>query len=170
MPGIEGPGIEGGGGGGGDTLATYLTLSDETGTLPNSRQLIAGDNIAFDTSTPGELGISAAGGNAALGAEVAFNATAGDNDDVDPGDPIEDVGRLLVTGADATSVITGIIAGGDGQLLQVFNEGADVLTLANEDGGSASANQILSIDDLILPPGGSALLCYSSNLNKWVVT
>lgn len=61
MSGIEGPGVIGGGGGG-NTTATYLTATDETGALPNSRELIAGSNITLDDSTPGELTISAAGG------------------------------------------------------------------------------------------------------------
>src|SRR5690606_40372476 len=43
--------------------ATFLTGSDETSTLSNSRQLVAGSNITFDTSTPGQLEISASGGD-----------------------------------------------------------------------------------------------------------
>ncbi len=48
--------------GSGNTTATYLTEDDETGDLPNSRQLLAGTNVTFDTSTPGELTISTTGG------------------------------------------------------------------------------------------------------------
>lgn len=46
--------ISGGGGGGGDTPVipgltnlSYATIQNEQGTLPNSRSLAAGDNIAF---------------------------------------------------------------------------------------------------------------------------
>lgn len=38
--------------------ATFLTVDDETTALPNSRQLVAGTDISFDTSTPGQLEIS----------------------------------------------------------------------------------------------------------------
>lgn len=37
----------------------YLTWSNETATLPNSRQVLAGTNISFDDSTPGERTINA---------------------------------------------------------------------------------------------------------------
>lgn len=41
---------------------TYLTATDETADLPNSRELLAGTNITFDDSTPGERTINASGG------------------------------------------------------------------------------------------------------------
>jgi hypothetical protein len=43
----------GGGSAGGDE--TFLTVADELATLPNSSQLIAGDHLSFDTSTPNQL-------------------------------------------------------------------------------------------------------------------
>lgn len=42
--------------------ATYLTEADETATLPNSRQLLAGSGITFDDSVAGERTISSSGG------------------------------------------------------------------------------------------------------------
>lgn len=42
--------------------ATYLTEDDETSSLPNSRQLVAGTNVTFDDSTPGQRTINASGG------------------------------------------------------------------------------------------------------------
>ena len=52
-----------GSGGGGNTTATYVTSDNETGDLPNSRQLLAGTNVTIDSSTPGELTINASGGS-----------------------------------------------------------------------------------------------------------
>lgn len=49
------------GGGGGVTgllTKTYITEDDETGVLVNSRKLVAGDGIEFDTSTAGQFIIS----------------------------------------------------------------------------------------------------------------
>lgn len=45
-------------------FATFLTEEDETANLPNSRQLIAGTNITFDTTVDGEFTINASGGAA----------------------------------------------------------------------------------------------------------
>lgn len=60
MGGITGRGVTGGDGA--PANEDYVTYSDETANLPNSRQLIAGDNITLDTATPGELAINATGG------------------------------------------------------------------------------------------------------------
>lgn len=57
-------GIEGGGVIGGDdapATETYLTSSDESVALPNSRDLIAGTNISFDDSVANQRTISASG-------------------------------------------------------------------------------------------------------------
>ncbi len=42
---------------------TFATVASETTSLPNSRQLLAGTNITFNTATPGQLTINAAGGS-----------------------------------------------------------------------------------------------------------
>jgi len=43
---------------GAPTTETYLTDADETGTLPNSRRLLAGTDVSFDDTTPGERTIN----------------------------------------------------------------------------------------------------------------
>ncbi len=50
------------GGGGAPSDLTYLTDADETADLPNSRALLAGTNVTFDDTTPGERTINASGG------------------------------------------------------------------------------------------------------------
>ena len=59
-------------GAGAPTDATYLTVTDETGDLPESRQLVAGENVTFDDTTPGQLIVNAdaGGGEAPEGAVV----------------------------------------------------------------------------------------------------
>lgn len=47
------------GGPGGISNSTFITSANETASLPNSRQLIAGSNVTIDTSTPGLEKISA---------------------------------------------------------------------------------------------------------------
>lgn len=44
---------------------TYITAEDEVSSLPNSLQLLAGANIAFDTTIPNKLTISTSGGASA---------------------------------------------------------------------------------------------------------
>ena len=44
-------------------VATYITENDETLTLPNSRQILAGSGITLDYSVPSELTISTGGTN-----------------------------------------------------------------------------------------------------------
>jgi Putative phage tail protein/Protein of unknown function (DUF2793) len=54
---VLGTGVSGGGGGGADSNATYLTLEDESASLPNSLRLIEGDGIVFDVDTGNTLSI-----------------------------------------------------------------------------------------------------------------
>lgn len=51
---------------------TYLTASDETATLGNSRQLLAGTNVTFDDTTPGERTVNASSGGGATVYTSAF--------------------------------------------------------------------------------------------------
>jgi hypothetical protein len=58
------------GGGGGFPNADYVTFSDETADLPNSRQVVAGANITLDVTTPGQIEIAASGGGTPGGADT----------------------------------------------------------------------------------------------------
>lgn len=55
------------------STATFLTENDETAILPGSRQLLAGDNIDFDDSTPGQRTVS---GSPDVSAAQAWTADA----------------------------------------------------------------------------------------------
>jgi hypothetical protein len=52
--------IDSGGGGGATSDDTFITVDDELATLPQSSQLVAGDNVTFDTSVFGQLRIDVA--------------------------------------------------------------------------------------------------------------
>ena len=45
-----------------DKLRTYITETDETLKLPNSRRLVAGTNVSFDVTNPGQFIINVTGG------------------------------------------------------------------------------------------------------------
>lgn len=64
-----------GAGGAAPDTETYLTVADETGVLPNSRQLLAGTNITFDDSTPGERTVNASGGGGGVILEEEITLT-----------------------------------------------------------------------------------------------
>lgn len=63
---------------GGFPNATYLTDADETADLPNSRRLLAGTNVSFDDSVPGERTINASGGGSSAGQVLAIMRLLGD--------------------------------------------------------------------------------------------
>lgn len=72
----------GGGGGLGYITGKYLTHDNETPTLPNSKQFLAGANIAFDDSVAGIRTISAVGaGGGTLGGEWSVLT---DGDEIEP--------------------------------------------------------------------------------------
>lgn len=90
----------GGGGGGGLTTPTYLTANIETGTLPNSKQVIPGAGIEFNDSPSGRRVISTA---------LPFGLDSGEGgEDGPPGPPglqgpIGPQGPTGPQGADAAS-------------------------------------------------------------------
>jgi hypothetical protein len=60
--------------------STFLTVSDETSDLPNSRQLLAGTNVTFDDTVAGERTINSSGGGGGaltfVGSEIVAGAAA----------------------------------------------------------------------------------------------
>jgi len=95
----------GGGGGGGITGATYLTTGVETGSLPNSRQLIAGAGIQFNDAPSGRRVISTA---------LPFGTDEGEGEGNDgppgPQGPAGPAGPVGPTGANAISIFYAIDA------------------------------------------------------------
>lgn len=85
-------------GGNAPDTATYLTATDQTSTLTGSRHLIAGTNVTFDDTTPGERTISASGGG---GGGITGTLTAGQ--------------MLVATGT--STVVTGRLSYTDSPLL-----------------------------------------------------
>lgn len=65
-----------GSGGGAISTATYITETDETADLPNSRQIIAGTDITLDVSVPGEITINSTASGSGI-TELTGDVTAG---------------------------------------------------------------------------------------------
>jgi hypothetical protein len=102
-----------------------------------------------------------------LGGEVVVVATAGNNNNVSI--PITTTSRVLVDTTAGDGTFTGLTAGADGQLMVITNQGPSLLTIADENGSSLSANQFYGVTDITLPAKGSQLLSYSESLAKWVM-
>lgn len=102
-----------------------------------------------------------------LGAEQVVVATAGTMNNVVI--DVATVSRVLVDTSAGDAIFTGMTAGADGQLMVVTNGAANLLTLADENGGSLTANQFYGVTDISLPSRGSQLLSYSGTLFKWVM-
>lgn len=83
------------GGGGPLSDKTFLTIGSELSSLPNSSQLVAGDNVSFDTSVFGQLRIDVAGGGSGVHPEWSVLTNS------DPVNP-----ELIFAGGDVIMVHT----------------------------------------------------------------
>ncbi len=104
----------------------------------------------------------------ARGALATFAASAGANNDIDPGGgwPVG-FDRLDVTGS-VTANITSLKAGGDGQRVIVSNQTTGFLTLNNASGSGTAANRFLGPDDMALAVGLSMMIVYyAGSVNRW---
>jgi hypothetical protein len=148
---------QGPGGGTGVSNQTFLTSNNESGTLPNSRKLIAGDAIEFDDTTPGEktVNVKVDGVSVLLNLSNELSAVGGG-------------GGSLVR--ESTSFQTGIIASGatgsgsftvtggweSAELLRVESDGGGYLVLyASAAERAADTRTLPAITD---PPAGVGIL------------
>lgn len=72
--------------------ATFLTESDETATFANSRRLVPGTNITFDTTTPGQFVINSSGSGSVASVQPGFGILV---DNTDPANPIVSVDEAM---------------------------------------------------------------------------
>jgi len=105
----------------------------------------------------------------AFGPAATFVTVAGDNNDVTPAPVISTINRIKFNTAAGAATVTGIAAGSDGQGLLVTNTGANDLTLAVENAGSAAVNRLYGIGDLVMPQFNSQLLVYDATLTRWLI-
>lgn len=76
------------------------------------------------------------------------------------------INRLIFTGTGPT-VITGIVAGSDGQLLWLRNETNADISLPLNNAGSTAENQFDGFE-LAIPVGGSLLIYYDTTDARWI--
>lgn len=97
--------------------------------------------LAITTGDTSFSGKKTFGGSTAFSGSTSFPATtpaaiAANTNNYNPG-----TGTAFRLSATAPFNVTGIVAGGDGQLMLLFNIGANQITLTNEDAASTAANR-----------------------------
>jgi hypothetical protein len=130
--------------------------------------------VLIDPTTGLPYVASGSGGGATLGSSLTFATATGTTNDVNPGGAWPTgIGRVDVTLAAGVATWTGLVAGADGQMVEIFNaDAANTLTLnANPAGsvaGSAAANRFQWVGNMALAPGATAILVYSAGtVNRW---
>jgi hypothetical protein len=68
----------------------------------------------------------------------------------------------------STCVITGLVAGFNGQMVTITNLSANSLTLNALDGSSAAANQFRMVGNTGLGLNNGATYRYSTTIAKWI--
>lgn len=106
-----------------------------------------------------------------LGSYIASAPATGVYNNYTPAGFSATVGRLDIDTTSGNVELTGLVAGADGQLLNVSNIGANALILDPLNGGSIAANQFrLPGQMYISPQYDSIFLCYYGGaVNKWVL-
>lgn len=148
--------------------------------VPPQAPVPLGTNGQVLTIVDGALKFADSGGGGGtggiIGSYLAYASGSGTQDNVSPSDfPGESsapVGRLGVTLADGAATWTGLLAGNDGQILQLINlDASNSLTLNAQDAGSSAANRFIAPADITLPPGDSIFGVYTAGaVNRWVLT
>lgn len=144
-----------------------------TFTAPPQPPIVVGSvNQVLTVTSTGVVGFAPAsgGGAATLGTYLApTTLAAGATNNYNPASFGTGVGRLDITPGAGGSNLTGLIAGGDGQIVLMCNISAtDTLTLNNQNAGSSAVNRFRFSGDLALPPGArSWLVYYGGSVNRW---
>jgi len=99
--------------------------------------------------------------------QVAFTAGNGNNNDCAVGEAT----YLRVTGPSAAFTITGIAGGTPGRVLIIYNTTTQNMSFTHEDGASAAANRIRTMDAATHTSAGEAVavLIYSGTDSRWVL-
>lgn len=128
---------------------------------------------------PSSSATSSSGGGGLAGAALAANLSAGAHNDYTPGGSpawpgtaAAPYGRLFLTLA-ADANLTGLVAGLDGQQVQIVNVSGGNLTLNDQNAGSAAANRFQTGPGggVILGAGASIHMIYTAgSINRWVVS
>lgn len=74
---------------------------------------------------------------------------------------------VRISGDDGIRMITGFVAGTDGEEKNLANIGTHPLYLAPEHSGSTAENRIAYHEEVMIPPGGSCKILYDATSARW---
>lgn len=105
-----------------------------------------------------------------IGTGIPVVSPAGQSNNVNPGSGFPSgIGQLVVTSGGANANWTGLLAGSDGQLIEVIYNDVALFTLNNQNAASLAANRFLGANDITLTKGDSSLLIYNSIIAAWTM-
>jgi len=125
---------------------------------------------SFNSTGPGTFGGGVnAGSFRVLGSTITVAKPATGTNDWNPSG-FSDAGVVRLTGASAVT-LNGLIAGGAGRIVMLFNTGTAAMTLAHENTGSTAANRfsLPSSINFSIPANDSATLWYDGTSSRWRV-
>lgn len=115
------------------------------------------------------VGAGGAGG-AGAGTPVSVTLSVASTNDYNPGTGFPTgIGRLYINVDTADSILTGLVAGTDGQVVVVENTGTFDLQLTKESASSSAANRFSGSGDAGVVPGGRVTLIYNTTSSRWMM-
>jgi hypothetical protein len=160
-------------------LATRLAIAG--GAIACSSPLQANNGLAVTgaatvSTTLGVTGLITATGGISVDADLnikrgALALTAGNGLNSNLASPGK--GFVTVTGATGAYSIGGILGGTDGDVLIIFNQYNQTMTIVNEDASSTAANRIRTLTgaNMVMRANlpSSIVLMYEANISRWIV-
>ncbi|MBI3273339.1 MAG: hypothetical protein HYZ53_30400, partial [Planctomycetes bacterium] len=111
--------------------------------------------------------VAQASGAFSLPGDVSPASLGADQNDFNPAG-LSTAAVLRLTSSTAVN-ITGLQGGADGRLLTLFNVGANLITLMDENAGSSAANRFALTADLVLAADECCVLQYDATSSRWRV-
>ena len=128
-----------------------------------SSSVLGGIKIGTGLSIDGNGVVTAAGGSTANVVTTPTTLSASVND------WSIGIGDIFRVSASAAVNATGIVAGTSGQTALLVNVGSFAITLKHQSSSSTAANRVTTpwAGDFVIPPGGSAVICYDGTSATW---
>lgn len=124
----------------------------------------------FDPGTQFIYAVASGSGGSGAGTPISVTLSVASTNNYDPGSSFPtSIGRLYINVDTADSILTGLLAGTDGQVVVVENSGTFNLQLTKESASSTAANRFSGSGDAGLVPGGRVTLIYNTTSSRWMM-
>lgn len=153
------------------TVYTFSTLPAAS-LYPDGTLVYTSDAGYFYAASGAWVAIGTGGGGGGAG-RLAVNVPAGVNNNFNPG-LLLNVTRILANPNAGNAELTGMLAGGDGQDVLLWNAqaiGGNTIQLDNLNAGSTAANRFsISGPSFTINPQSGARMKYDTTLGLWLVS